>query len=151
MTQSQRNATNARWRWANQPNLPANLNLGEILSFLALVALAAFAFSQPVQQWVGSATGLNFNAVWAAGFLQGVLITVGLLIVIDDRVSGWIVSRFHMGWVAILAGLYLAFGESLLPLLSHLTWWQAFALIVGVVLIVVGAAYYAMRARGNNP
>lgn len=96
---------------------------------------------------------------WYVWFVSGALTSLGILILLDDRLTNRITSRDNLGWLLLAAGLVLLIGWFLIPFFpviweAIITIWQQstttmlVALLVGVFLITIGVI---MMRRRHNP
>ena len=67
---------------------------------------------------------------WYVWFVSGALTSLGILILLDDRLTNRITSRDNLGWLLLAAGLVLLIGWFLIPFFPVI--WTANADSVGI-------------------
>lgn len=116
---------------------------------LAAIVLVVVVFLDPaiIQRTIP----YSIDQSWINGFRNGLLVTLVVLILIADKISKKIVESNKIVIVLFAAGLYAAFGESIIPLfrplLNNLTPYHVTMFVVGIGLVLGGSLIFWYRRR----
>lgn len=64
---------------------------------------------------------------WYIWYVSGALTSIGLLILLDDRISGRITSKDNLGWLLLATGILLLVGWFVIPFFPVI--WAAIVMI----------------------
>lgn len=99
---------------------------------------------------------------WYVWFISGILIGVGILTALDDRLTARVTAQDNLGWWLIIAGASLLLFWFLIPFFpiiweAVLLLWQrgsatmAIGLGIGITLLLLGIVLTSRRQRRANP